>query len=98
VQLAAQIQWKQEPQNGQSGSSDQTSGCEIGLSQLSTQCSISNNVIYLNDLSAALTIPINVNATGRLICINLITIVARYRQTWRTWQPSAAASRFWQSE
>jgi autotransporter translocation and assembly factor TamB len=39
---------------------------DLVFRQLSTQCSISNNVIYLNDLSAALNDTDYVNATGRL--------------------------------
>ncbi len=67
LQLAAQIQWKQETANGQMwvfGSNLRMR--DLVFRQLSTQCSISNNVIYLNDLSAALNDTDYVNATGRL--------------------------------
>ena len=67
LQLAAQIQWKQETANGQMwvfGSNLRMR--DLVFRQLNTQCSISNNVIYLNDLSAALNDTDYVNATGRL--------------------------------
>src|SRR5436189_1343486 len=67
LQLAAQIQWKQETANGQMwlfGSNLRMR--DLVFRQLSTQCSISNNVIYLNDLSASLNDTDYVNATGRL--------------------------------
>jgi autotransporter translocation and assembly factor TamB len=67
LQLAAQIQWKQETANGQMwvfGSNLRMR--DLVFRQLSTQCSISNNEIYLNDLSAALNDTDYVNATGRL--------------------------------
>src|SRR5437762_194416 len=67
LQLAAQIQWKQETANGQMwvfGSNLRMR--DLVFRQLSTQCSISNNVIYLNDLSAALNDTDYVNATGTL--------------------------------
>jgi hypothetical protein len=67
LQLAAQIQWKKETVNGQMwvfGSNLRMR--DLVFRQLSTQCSISNNVIYLNDLSAALNDTDYVNATGRL--------------------------------
>jgi hypothetical protein len=67
LQLGAQIQWKKETVNGQMwvfGSNLRMR--DLVFRQLSTQCSISNNVIYLNDLSAALNDTDYVNATGRL--------------------------------
>ena len=67
LQLAGQIQWKQETANGQMwlfGSNLRMR--DLVFRQLSTQCSISNNVIYLNDLSAALNDTDYVNATGKL--------------------------------
>lgn len=66
LQLAAQIQWKQELANGQmwlAGSSLRLR--DLVLRQISAQCSISNNIIYLNDLSASLNDTDYVNATGR---------------------------------
>jgi len=67
LQLAAQIQWKQETANGQMwlfGSNLRMR--DLVFRQLSTQFSIANNVIYLNDLSAALNDTDYVNATGKL--------------------------------
>jgi len=64
-QLQAQIQWKQETASGQmwvSGSNLRTR--DLVFRQLSTQCSISNNVIYLNDCSAILNETDFINATG----------------------------------
>ena len=67
LQLGAQIQWKQEIASGQmwlAGSNLRLRDLVFG--QVSAQCSISNNVIYLNDLSASLNNTDYVNATGRL--------------------------------
>ena len=67
LQLAAQIQWKQEIANGQMwvfGSNLRMR--DLVFRELSSQCSISNNVIYLNDLSAALNDTDYINAAGRL--------------------------------
>ena len=64
-QLQAQIQWKQETASGQmwvSGSNLRMR--DLVFRQLSTQCSISNNVIYLNDCSAILNETDFINATG----------------------------------
>ena len=66
LQLAAQVQWKQEIANGQmwlAGSN--LSMRDLVFRQVSAQCSISNNIIYLNDLSALLNDTDYVNATGR---------------------------------
>src|SRR5438067_6720953 len=55
LQIAGQIRWKQQIANGQlsiSGSNLKMS--DLGCKQLSSKCSISNNVIYLNDLTASL--------------------------------------------
>ena len=67
LQLAAQFQWKQETANGQMW----VAGTDLRMRdlvfrQLSTQCSISNNVIYLNDFSATLNDTDFVSATGTL--------------------------------
>jgi hypothetical protein len=65
LQSQAQIQWKQETANGQmwvSGSN--LSMRDLVFRQLSTQCSVSNNVIYLNDCTAVLNDADFVNATG----------------------------------
>jgi autotransporter translocation and assembly factor TamB len=67
LQLAGQIQWKQEIANGQMwvfGSN--LTMRDLVFRQLSTQCSISNNVVYLNDLSATLNDTDYVNAAGTL--------------------------------
>jgi hypothetical protein len=67
LQLGAQIQWKQETANGQMWVSGSTLRMrDLVFRQLSTQCSISNNVIYLNDCSATLNDTDFVNATGTL--------------------------------
>jgi hypothetical protein len=67
LQLGAQIQWKQETANGQiwlAGANLKMR--DLVFRQLNTQCSVSNNVIYLNDLSATLNDTDFVNATGTL--------------------------------
>src|SRR5947208_12816944 len=67
LQLGAQIQWKQETANGQmwvSGSNLRMR--DLVFRQLTTQCSVSNNVIYLNDCSATLNDTDFLNATGTL--------------------------------
>jgi hypothetical protein len=67
LQFGAQVQWKQETANGQMwlfGSNLRMR--DLVFRQLSTQCSISNNVIYLNDCSASLNDTDLVNATGTL--------------------------------
>jgi hypothetical protein len=67
LQLGAQIQWKQETANGQMWVSGSTLRMrDLVFRQLSTQCSISNNVIYLNDFSATLNDTDFANATGTL--------------------------------
>ena len=66
-QLQAQIQWKQETASGQmwvSGSNLRMR--DLVFRQLSTQCSISNNVVYLNDCSALLNDTDFADATGTL--------------------------------
>ena len=65
LQLGAQIQWKQETANGQVwlfGSNLRMR--DLVFRQLNTQCSVSNNVVYLNDCSATLNDTDFVNATG----------------------------------
>src|SRR6266699_3059589 len=65
LQLGAQIQWKQETANGQVwlfGSNLRMR--DLVFRQVSTQCSVSNNVVYLNDCSATLNDTDFVNATG----------------------------------
>jgi TamB, inner membrane protein subunit of TAM complex len=67
LQLGAQIQWKQETANGQMW----IAGANLRMRdmvfrQVSTQCSISDSVIYINDFSASLNDTDFVNATGTL--------------------------------
>lgn len=67
LQLGAQIQWKQETANGQmwiSGANLRMR--DLVFRQVSTQCSISNSVVYINDFSASLNDTDFVNATGTL--------------------------------
>jgi hypothetical protein len=67
LQSQAQISWKQETVNGVMwlyGSNLRMR--DLVLRQVSTQCAISNNVVYLNDLSASLNDTDFVNATGTL--------------------------------
>ncbi len=67
LQLQAQIQWKQETANGQmwvAGSNLRMR--DLVFQQVSTQCAISNSIIYVNDFSASLNDTDFVNATGTL--------------------------------
>jgi hypothetical protein len=67
LQLAGQIQWKQGTASGQmwvAGTNLRMR--DLVFRQLSTQCSISNNVVYLNDCSAVLNDTDYVTATGTL--------------------------------
>ncbi len=67
LQLGAQIQWKQETANGQmwiAGANLRMR--DLVFRQVSTQCSLSNSVIYINDFSASLNDTDFVNATGTL--------------------------------
>ena len=67
LQSQAQISWKQETANGVMwlyGSNLRMR--DLVLRQVSTQCAISNNAVYLNDLSASLNDTDFVNATGAL--------------------------------
>ena len=67
LQLAGQLQWKQNVANGQiSLSGTNLRMRDLVFRQLSSQCAISNNVLYVNDLRAALNDTDYVNATGRL--------------------------------
>jgi len=67
LQMTAQLAWKQEVANGNvsiSGSNLRIR--DLVFRQLSTQCSVSNNVIYLQDCSAILNDSDFINATGSL--------------------------------
>ncbi|PYL26251.1 MAG: hypothetical protein DMF37_02820, partial [Verrucomicrobia bacterium] len=67
LQMAAQIEWKQETANGEvSISGSNLKMRDLVVRQLNTQCSISNNVIYLNDCSATLSDTDFFNATASL--------------------------------
>src|SRR5438128_296886 len=67
LQMAAQIEWKQETATGQvSISGSNLRMRDLVFRQLNTQCSISSNVIYLNDCSATLNDTDFFNATGTL--------------------------------
>jgi hypothetical protein len=67
LQLAAQIEWKQQTANGQvSISGSNLKMRDLVFHELSTQCSIFNNVIYVNDCRASLNDSDFFNATGRL--------------------------------
>ena len=67
LQMAAQIEWKQETATGQvSISGSNLRMRDLVFRQLNTQCSISNNMIYLNDCSATLNDTDFFNATGTL--------------------------------
>jgi TamB, inner membrane protein subunit of TAM complex len=67
LQMTAQIEWKQEVANGNvsiSGSNLRIR--DLVFRQLSTQCSVSNNVVYVKDCSAILNDSDFINATGSL--------------------------------
>src|SRR5256886_4875531 len=67
LQLAAQLEWKQETANGQvSIFGSNLKMRDLVVRQINTQCSISNNVIYLNDCSATLNDTDFFNATASL--------------------------------
>jgi len=66
-QLGGQIQWKQERASGQMWVAGENLRMrDLVFRQLSAQCSISNNVIYLNDYTASLNDTDFFNATGTL--------------------------------
>jgi hypothetical protein len=67
LQLTAQIEWKQETANGQvSIWGSNLKMRDLVFHQLSTQCSISNSIVYLNDCRANLNDSDFFNATGML--------------------------------
>jgi hypothetical protein len=67
LQLTAQLQWKQEVASGQiSLFGTNLRMRDLLVRQLSSQCAISNNVLYVNDLRAVLNDSDYFNATGRL--------------------------------
>jgi autotransporter translocation and assembly factor TamB len=67
LQMAAQIEWKQETANGRVSFSGQNLKMrDLVLREVNTQCSIANSVIHLNDCSATLNDTDFFNATGTL--------------------------------
>jgi len=67
LQLTAQIEWRQQTANGQvSISGSNLKMRDLVFHELSTQCSISNNIVYLNDCRASLNDSDFFYATGRL--------------------------------
>ena len=67
LQMTAQIEWRQQTANGQiSISGSNLKMRDLVFHQLSTQCSISNNIVYLNDSRASLNDSDFFYATGRL--------------------------------
>ena len=67
LQMTGQIEWRQQTANGQvSVSGSNLKMRDLVFRQLNTQCSISNNVIYLNDCRASLNDSDFFYATGRL--------------------------------
>ena len=67
VQMTAQIEWREQTANGQvSISGSNLKMRDLVFQQLNTQCSISNNIVYLNDCRASLNDSDFFYATGRL--------------------------------
>ncbi|HET6886576.1 MAG TPA: translocation/assembly module TamB domain-containing protein [Candidatus Udaeobacter sp.] len=67
LQMTAQIEWRQQTANGQvSISGSNLKMRDLVFHELSTQCSISNNIVYLNDCRASLNDSDFFYATGRL--------------------------------
>ena len=67
LQMTARIEWRQQIANGQvSISGSNLKMRDLVFHELSTQCSISNNIVYLNDCRASLNDSDFFYATGRL--------------------------------
>jgi hypothetical protein len=67
LQMTAQLKWEHEIANGQvSISGSNLKMRDLVFQQLSTQCSIANNIVYLNDSRASLNDSDSFYATGRL--------------------------------
>jgi hypothetical protein len=67
LQMTAQIKWREQTVNGQiSVSGSNLRMRDLVFHELSTQCSISNSVVYLNDCRASLNDTDFLNATGTL--------------------------------
>jgi hypothetical protein len=67
LQMAAQLEWKQQTASGQVSFSGSNLKCRgLALPEVNTQCSIVNSVVYLNDCRAILNDTDFFNATGTL--------------------------------
>jgi hypothetical protein len=67
LQMAAQIEWKQQTANGQVSFSGQNLKIQdLVVRDVNTQCSIADSVVYLNDCRAVLNDTDFFNATGTL--------------------------------
>jgi hypothetical protein len=67
LQMTSQIEWRQQTANGEvSISGSNLKMRDLVFHELSTQCSISNNIVYLNDCRASLNDSDFFYATGRL--------------------------------
>jgi len=67
LEMTGQIKWEHEVANGQiSISGSNLKMRDLVFRQLSTQCSISNNIVYLNDCRTSLNDSDFFNATGSL--------------------------------
>ncbi len=113
LQLGAQLQWKQEIANGQLWISGVNLRMrDLVFRQLSSQCSISNNIVYVNDLSAVLNDTDYVYATGKLNLrrprhysgkisanvANLVTLQPLLRAAGNQNELAGSASLDWQGE
>ena len=78
--MTAQIEWKQEVANGNVSSLRvEPQDTRLGFRQLGTQCSVSNNVIYLKDCSAILNDTDFISATGSLNLRSPIITTGNFR-------------------
>jgi len=67
LQMTGQVEWRQQTANGQvSISGSNLKMRDLVFHELSTQCSISNNIVYLNDCRASLNDSDFFYATGRV--------------------------------
>lgn len=67
LQMTAQIEWRDQTANGRiSLSGSNLKMRDVVFRELSTQCSISNSIVYLNDCKASLNDSDFVSATGTL--------------------------------
>ncbi|MBO0695985.1 MAG: translocation/assembly module TamB domain-containing protein, partial [Verrucomicrobia bacterium] len=67
LQMTGQIEWREQAANGRiSISGSNLKMRELVVHELSTQCSISNSIVYLNDCKATLNESDFLNATGTL--------------------------------